>query len=237
MHAFPLALPAACLVSGLGWALAAAWRGPGGTPRGAIRPLLGGGAAFGMALGAYELLQAWGVEIRWEQVLAGGGGAVAVALAIGVVEEGAKLAAVILATTGPVRPGAVMRTTIGVAAGFAALESLLALAGVAPAVALARALLAPVAHAVLAAPLAFAVASAPRGARFRLGRLALGLAASAVLHAACDLSLAAPRFGRVGYAAALLAPALLVFLHGRRVTAAAAATARAGRAIAARPPG
>jgi RsiW-degrading membrane proteinase PrsW (M82 family) len=221
MHVHPLAVPAACLLSGIGWAVAAASRG-GGTPRAAVRPLLGGGAAFGIALGAYELLKAWGAEVRWEQVLAGGGGAVLIAFAIGLVEEGAKLAGVALATIGPPQPGAVMRTTFGVAAGFAALESLLALAGVAPAVGVARALLAPVAHAVLSAPLAFAVAASAGRAPWRTLRLAAGLLAAASLHAAGDLSLAAPRYGRIGYAAALLAPVLVAFLHARRVAPAPA---------------
>lgn len=210
-------LLAVCAVSGVGWALLAAIRGAGGSWRGAVRPLLGGGAAFGVALGAYQLLVLSGVEVSWERVLAGGGDALLLAAMIGLVEEGAKLAGIALAAQRPAEPGAMMRTTVGVAASFAALESALALAGVSAPVALARALLAPVAHAVLAAPLGFAVAWAARSPRGAALKLAAGLAVAAALHAVADLSLAAPRFGRLGYAAALLAPVVVIFLHARRL--------------------
>lgn len=210
------ALFAVCLFSGTGWATFAAWRAPGGSVHSTARALLGGGAAFGLALGAYALLEAVGLGIRWERVLAGGGGALLTAMGIGVVEESAKLVGILLAVVGPGRPGAVMRATMGCAASFAALEAAIALSGASPIVAFPRALLAPVAHAILAAPIGFGLAAAARRPRAAVAPVALGLAVAAALHALADLSLAAPRFGQLGYAAVLLAPALAIYLHARR---------------------
>jgi hypothetical protein len=42
------------------------------------------------------------------------------------------------------------------------------------------------------------------------------LALAALLHAAGDLSLAVPRYGRIAFASTLLAPAVVIFLHARR---------------------
>jgi RsiW-degrading membrane proteinase PrsW (M82 family) len=208
-----LSLFAVCAASGTAWATLAAWRSPDGSARATARALLGGGAAFGIALCAYGLLEAQGVEVRWDRVLGGGWRAVLLATVIGAVEEGAKLAGIALAVVRPERPGVVMRTTVGVSAAFAALEAALVHSSMSAPVALTRALLAPVAHAILAAPVGFALATVARG-RPALW-LAPGLLASAALHAAADLSLAAPRYGRVGYFAALLAPAIAVYLHAR----------------------
>ena len=113
-----------------------------------------------------------------------------------------------------------LRATVGVAAGFAALEAIATLPGVAAPADLARALLAPAAHAILAAPLGIAIAVAARGGRRRaLLALAGGLVVAAGLHAAADLSLATPRLGRAGYALALLAPVIALQLCGRRLVA------------------
>jgi RsiW-degrading membrane proteinase PrsW (M82 family) len=223
MGSLDVAVAGACLLSGIGWVTVGAWRVPGGSFAGAARALLGGGAAFGIALGSYLALEALGLEVSWDRVLAGGSGAVVLAAAIGLVEEAAKLAGIALAVVRPDRRGEILRATLGVAAGFAALEGVVALSGVGPGVALARALLAPVAHAVLAAPLGLALAASARGGRRAALWLVPGLLASATLHAAADLSLAAPRFGRIGYAAALLVPALLVFVHARRTRTGSAA--------------
>ncbi|MGC3996516.1 MAG: PrsW family glutamic-type intramembrane protease [Anaeromyxobacter sp.] len=205
---------ALCALSATGWAALAGWRAPGGTRRALLRGLAGGGAAFGLALGAYAALEEAGLAIAWEQVLAGGWPAARLALLIGLVEEGAKLFGIALAVERGGR-GAAMRATVGVAASFAALEAALAAGGGATAAVLARALLAPVAHALLAAPLGFALSARP--GRTRARALALALPAAAVLHAAGDLALSLPGYGRLGYAAALLAPALWAYLHLRRL--------------------
>jgi hypothetical protein len=203
-----------CALSGTAWAAFAAWRAPGGSAWGLGRGLAGGGAAFGLALAAYSLLEAAGLEIRWDRVLAGGWPAVLLAAQIGLVEEGAKLAGIALATTRPEGPGSVMRSTVAVSSAFAALEASVALSGADAGTAAARALLAPVAHAALAVPLGFAVAAMVR--RGRLRWLGPGLLTAAALHGAGDLSLTVPGYGRLGYAAALLAPALAAYLHARR---------------------
>jgi len=204
-------LPAAAL--GAAWAVGASWRAPGGTLRTALRGLLGGGAAAGLATSAFGLLQAAGYEPRWEAMLRGGWGPVALACLIGLVEEGSKLLGILLAADG--RPGLVgaLRTTTGVAAGFAALEAAMTLQGASLPLALGRVALAPVAHLLLAVPLAAGVAAPGRWGL----RLAAALLASALLHAAADWGLSLPHGGALVYAGALLAPTLWLFVHVRRL--------------------
>jgi len=204
-----------CLTSGATWAALASRRAPDGAWRSAARGVLGGAGAFGIALAAYDLLQIGGADLRWDELLGGGGGAVLAAAGIGLVEEGAKLAGIALALPRPSRPAAAMRATIAVAAVFAALESALTMRGAPRALAATHAALAPAAHAILSAPLGFAVAAAARR-RGAWPWIPAALAASVALHALADLSLASPRFGPYGYAAALLAPVLAAFLHARR---------------------
>lgn len=210
-----------------GWAAIGAARAPGPRRELVLRGLLGGGAAFGLALVAYDLLGAAGLGPRWEQVLAGSWPALGTALVIGLVEEGAKLGGIALSMRRAERPGAVMATTVGVCAAFAGLETATALSGAPFGPAVGRALLAPVAHAVLAAPLGFAVAWAVRRG-WRVGLLAVpaALVLAAALHALADLALTAPRFGRLGFAAALLAPVLVIYLHARRLVPVPVAVAR-----------
>jgi RsiW-degrading membrane proteinase PrsW (M82 family) len=216
MADFDPILAALATASAVGWSLAGAARVARGQREVALRGLLGGAAAFGVALSAYQLLSLGGLDPRWERVLGGGWPAVIATLIIGLVEEGAKLAGLLLVVRQAWRPGQVMAMTIGVAAAFGGLETALSLAGGPPPAAIARALLSPVAHAVLAAPLGFAVAhAARRGRRVALVVLPLALGVSALLHAAGDLSLASPRWGQLGYASALLAPVLALFLHAR----------------------
>jgi RsiW-degrading membrane proteinase PrsW (M82 family) len=211
-------LAGTCALSAATWALLAMWRSSGGSFRGAFRALLGGAAASGMALAAYDLLHRLGLEVRWEVIVDGGWRSVAMSAAIVLVEESAKLGGIALAVRRPERPGAVMRATIGVSAAFAAIEAGVTLAGTPAPLAFARALLAPAAHAILSAPLGFGVAAFARERRRGGLLLALGFLVSAGLHGAGDLSLAAPRYGQLGYAAALLAPALWIFLHARRIS-------------------
>jgi RsiW-degrading membrane proteinase PrsW (M82 family) len=213
-----------------GWAALGAARAPGPRRELVLRGLLGGGAAFGLALLAYDLLGAAGLGPRWEQLMAGSWTALSAALVIGLVEEGAKLGGIFLSVRRAEQPGAVMATTVGVCAAFAGLETATALSGAPFGPALGRALLAPVAHAVLSAPLGFAVALATRrGWRTGLVAVSAAVALAALLHALGDLALAAPRFGRLGYATALLAPVLAIYLHARRLLAVPART-RASRA-------
>ncbi|HUL60785.1 MAG TPA: PrsW family glutamic-type intramembrane protease [Anaeromyxobacteraceae bacterium] len=190
-------------------------RAPDDPWRTAARGLLGGAGAFGIALAAYDLLQIAGADPSWDELLGGGRGAVLAAVGIGLVEEGAKLVGIVLALPRPAQPAAAMRTTVAVAAVFAALESALTMRGAPRALAAAHAALAPAAHAILSAPLGFAVAAAARR-RAAWPWIAAALAASVALHALADLSLASPRWGHWGYAAALLAPVLAAFLHARR---------------------
>jgi RsiW-degrading membrane proteinase PrsW (M82 family) len=204
--------------SATAWSVAGAVRLPGACRDVVPRALLGGGAAFGLALSAYDLLPVAGLEVRWETLLRGGWPALGGAALIGLVEEGAKLCGIALAVREPRRPAAVMGTTIGVCAAFAALETVTALSGAPAGLALVRAVLAPVAHAVLSVPIGFGVALAARRG-FRAGAvvLPLALSLSAALHAAGDLALVAPRYGRLGFATVLLAPVVALFLHLRRL--------------------
>ncbi|WP_242342509.1 PrsW family glutamic-type intramembrane protease [Anaeromyxobacter terrae] len=209
-----LLLAAACLSSALVWASLAARRA--GVVRGlALHSLFGGAAAFGFAVIAYDLLDGVGARVQWER-LAGADLAEAAPLAglIGLVEEGAKLAGLLLVVERGWRTRTVMGAAVGVSAGFAALEALTTLQGWDSPVALARVALGPAAHAMLALPIGLGVAAVARGGRGAWGSLAGGLALSAALHAAGDLSLASGA-GKLGYGAALLAAPLWLFLRTR----------------------
>jgi hypothetical protein len=211
-----LALPVTAAASGAAWAQLAAWRAGHGRITFTFRALLGGVAAFALAVAAYDLSTLAGLTVRWEGVERADLHAAMLAAAIGLVEEGAKLAGLLLVVDRTLRRRAVAAAAIGVAAAFSALEALSVLKGHASAPVLARAALGPVAHAVLALPLAVGVAAALR----RSGRawwlpLLPALFASASLHAAGDLSLALPRLGPLGYAAALSAPPVILFAVGR----------------------
>jgi len=216
-------LPLLCGASGIAWALLAAWRAGPGAPRLAARALLGGAASVFLASAAYDLADAAGIAPTWQALTASGPRAVAAGLAIGFLEEGAKLAGLLLAIERGWRRRTVAAATVGVAAGFAALEAAVALRGLALSLPLAaRIALAPAAHAALAAPFAIAVAfGLRRGGRAWLA-LPPALLVSALLHGAGDLSLALPGVGRGGYAVALLVPALAVHLLTRERRPAAA---------------
>ncbi|WP_242334799.1 MULTISPECIES: PrsW family glutamic-type intramembrane protease [unclassified Anaeromyxobacter] len=209
-----LLLAVACLSSGLAWASLAARRA--GEIRGlALHSLFGGAAAFGFAVIAYDLLDGAGVRLEWERLShAGLASAAPLAGVIGLVEEGAKLAGLLLVVERGWRTRSVMGAAVGVSAGFAALEALTTLQGWDSPVALARVALGPAAHALLALPLALGVAAFARDARRAWGSLAGGLALSAALHAAGDLSLASDA-GKLGYGAALLAAPLWLYLRAR----------------------
>lgn len=216
-----LALSLAAAGSGAAWARAAAVRAGERHAGFVVHALLGGAAAFGLALAAYELATRLGVEVRWERLARGDAAAFLLAGAIGLVEEGTKLGGVLLVVERGVRTRTVLAVAFGVSAGFAGLESLVVLADAPGGPALARAVLAPVAHALLLVPAALGVAPALRTRRPAVA-LALPLAASAALHGAGDLSLALSGVGYTGFALALAAPALVLFARARRRRAAPA---------------
>lgn len=221
--ALDLALPLTAAASGAAWAQVAAWRAGHGRMPFAVRALLGGIAAFSLAMAAYDLSELGGLYVRWEGLERADVRAALLACLIGAVEEGAKLAGLLLVVERGFRRRAVAAAAIGVGAGFAALEALAVLKGHPVAPALVRAAFAPVAHAALALPLALGVAVALRRTARAWVPIVPALLASAALHAAADLSLAVPRVGRIGYAAAVAAPAVALFLLAR-----SAARRRAG---------
>jgi RsiW-degrading membrane proteinase PrsW (M82 family) len=210
-----VALPIAAAGSGAAWARLAAWRAGERAWGFALRALLGGAAAFGLALLAYEAASLAGVEVRWERIAEGGTTSFLLAASVGLVEEGAKLVGILLVVDRGVRTRGALAAAMGVAAGFASLETLVVLGGERSTLAFARAAVGPVAHALLAVPLALAVAPALRSRR-PAALLALPLLASAGLHGAGDLSLALSGVGYTGYALALAAPALVLFARARR---------------------
>src|SRR5690242_15839033 len=203
---------ATCVAVAAVWVLALSWRSEGGTAPTAARGVLGGLAALGTAFIFYGLMEAAGVGIRWEWIEKGAWPALGFAALIGLVEEVAKAAGIALASPALFRRGrerSVLSTGAAVAAVFAVAEALLTLRGASWPVALSRAALGPVAHGVLAAPAAMALAYAAGVPRARLAlRLAVAIGLAALLHGLGDWSVAQPGWGRVGFAAALLAPTL-----------------------------
>lgn len=210
-----------CLSLAVLWTVAVSWRAEAGTVAAAFRGVLGGLAALGTASVAYGLIQLLGVEIRWERVASGAWPAVGFAAVIGLVEEGAKLTGIVLAVPSRGKRH-VLQTTAAVAAVFAIAEAAVAVRGASWPVALGRAALGPVAHAVLAAPMAVALVDAgPARRSQRALRLLIAVGLAAALHGLGDWSVAHPRWGRLGFAAAMSAPALWLYLRPRL-----AATAR-----------
>jgi hypothetical protein len=215
-----LALLAFGTAAASGWARLAAWRAGAGRRPSVPFALLGGAAAFGLALVAFEAAARAGLDVRWERLPRGDAVAFLLAGAIGLVEEGAKLAGLLLVAGRGIRTRGALAAATGVAGGFSALETVAALGQDAGWIAFTRAAFGTVAHALLAVPVALALAPALR-ARRPWAALALPLLASAALHGAGDLALALPG-ARAGFALALAAPALLLFARGRRRRRAAA---------------
>ena len=210
---------AACSVLGALWVMAASWnpeRGGGAT---ALRGVLGGLAALATAFGAYALVQAAGADLSWGWLSGGSWTAVGAAAGIGLIEESAKLAGIALAVSPPRRGhrrSNVLRTAAAVAAVFAVAEAALAMQGASWSLALGRAALGPVAHALLAAPFVVVLAEASGVSRRQLLlRIGGALLLAAALHGFGDWSIARPGWGRLGFAAALLAPALWLFAWAR----------------------
>ena len=102
-----------------------------------------------------------------------------------------------------------LRTAAAAAAVFAVAEAALALRGASWPIALGRAALGPVAHALLAAPFVIVLSEASGVSRRRLAlRVGGTLLLAAALHGLGDWSIARPGWGQVGFAAVLLAPRL-----------------------------
>ncbi len=205
----------ACLIVGVLWTVAASWRAESGTLAAAIRGVLGGLAALGTASVAYGVIQIAGLRVSWESVSSGAWPALGFAAVIGLVEEGAKLTGIVLAV--PSRgKRSVVQTTAAVAAVFAVAEAAVALRGASWPLALSRAALGPVAHAVLAAPMAVAlVEGQPASRSQRALRLLIAVGFASALHGLGDWSVAHEGWGRVGFAAAMAAPALWLYLRAR----------------------
>ncbi len=212
---------AACAALAALWVLAASWNRERGSGATALRGVLGGLAALVTAWGAYALVHAVGVDLRWDWLSGASWPALGAAAGIGLIEEGAKLTGIALAVS-PARRGNrrsnVLRTAAAAAAVFAVAEAALVLRGASWPMALGRAALGPVAHALLAAPFAVALAEASGVSRRRLAlRVGGTLLLAAALHGLGDWSIARPGWGQVGFAAVLLAPALWLFAHARAV--------------------
>jgi RsiW-degrading membrane proteinase PrsW (M82 family) len=210
---------AACSALGALWVMGASWnreRGGGAT---ALRGVLGGLAALATAFGAYALVQAAGADLSWGWLSDGSWPALGAAAGIGLIEEGAKLTGIALAVSPPRRGhrrSNVLRTAAAVAAVFAVAEAALAMRGASWSLALGRAALGPVAHALLAAPFVVVLAEASGVSRRQLLlRVGGALLLAAALHGFGDWSIARPGWGQLGFAAVLLAPALWLYAHAR----------------------
>ena len=123
-----LAWVSVCAVLAALWTAGASWGSEDGTLRTAVRGILGGLGAVGAASGVYGVLQLTGLELRWELVEHGLWPAFGFAMAIGLVEETAKLVGIVLALSSR-RPRDVFQATAAVAAVFALVEAALVLRG------------------------------------------------------------------------------------------------------------
>jgi RsiW-degrading membrane proteinase PrsW (M82 family) len=222
-------LPLVCAASATAWTVFAARRAKVASADFVARGLLGGAVAFGLASVGFDLLTLAGVDVTWERIVRGGGAAAALAITTGFVEEGAKLAGLLLVVGRGLRTPGVLSCAVGVSAGFAALEAVVTLGpGAASYAGAARIAFAPIAHALLAMPLALGVAATMRDEARPLRPVISGLLASALLHGDANLSIAIPSLlGPAGFAIALLAPALLLHVLGRRALSFAPARQRA----------
>jgi RsiW-degrading membrane proteinase PrsW (M82 family) len=210
---------ATCVALAAIWVLALSWRSKDGTAPTAARGVLGGLAALGTAFILYGLMQAAGLDIRWEWIERGAWPALGFAALIGLVEEVAKAAGIALASPALFQRGrerSVLYTAASVTAVFAIAEALLTVRGASWPIALGRAALGPVAHGVLAAPTAVALAYAAGTSRARLAlRLMVAIGLAALLHGLGDWSVARPGWGRMGFAAVLLVPTFWLYACAR----------------------
>src|SRR6266568_4358280 len=90
---------AACAALAALWVLAASWNRERGSGATALRGVLGGLAALVTAWGAYALVHAVGVDLRWDWLSGASWPALGAAAGIGLIEEGAKLTGIALAVS------------------------------------------------------------------------------------------------------------------------------------------
>ncbi|HUK66292.1 MAG TPA: hypothetical protein VLV17_05645 [Anaeromyxobacteraceae bacterium] len=206
-----------CLLLGGFWVFAASSRSGFDHWSTAVRGVLGGLAALGLASIGYGLLQLAGLTLSWSFIAEGTWPALGGAVMVGLVEEGGKAVGASLATLrGRLGKKTVLGTTLVVASVFAVAEGTLALRGADWPVAVTRLALGPVAHGLFAAPFAVALAEAgglaPGRAALRIGSSVL---LSALLHGLGDFCLAKAGWGQAGFATTLLAPALWLYVRAR----------------------
>jgi RsiW-degrading membrane proteinase PrsW (M82 family) len=181
--------------------------------------LAAGAVSVAGALYGYRLLEKTGAVVTWDALAGPWPSAAAAALAIGAVEEIAKLVPVLCIALGTrhfdeIWDGPIYAAVAGV--GFAAAETVaLFLGGAATGPeTLARAVAAPITHALFAAP--WGLGLARWVLEGRAAAFAVGLAASALLHGAYDLLLARPGL-QPAAAAVVLALWIWLLVTGRRL--------------------
>src|SRR5512142_122305 len=121
-----------CVALAAIWVLALSRRSGDGAAPTAARGVLGGLAALGTAFILYGLMQAAGLDVRWEWIERGAWPALGFAALIGLVEEVAKAAGIALASPALFRRGrerSVLYTGASVTAVFAIAEALVTLRG------------------------------------------------------------------------------------------------------------
>ena len=182
-----------------------------GAPFPRVAAVLGGGLASLASLFFYSQLERLGFTLEWSALEEGGVRALASALAIGAIEEFAKVLPVIVVALvfGSVRrsrDAVILACCAGV--GFSAAENAYLVQRGLPLLmeGLARAVAAPITHAVFAAPVGFGLALYWLHGR-KLAPL-LGLAASTCAHGAYNFLLAQPGLPRMA------APGVVLLLWG-----------------------
>ncbi len=175
--------------------------------------LAAGALSVGSGLLGYRVLDGLGRTVTWGALAGDWSEAIPAALSIGLVEESAKLLPVSLVAWGSrhfdeLWDGPVYAAAAAVGFAFAETLSLLFAGELGLVDGIARAIAAPITHAVLSAPAGLGLAHAVLHRRW--WALLIGLGASIVLHGAYDLFLAQPGTHVLG--AAVIAGAWLWLL-------------------------
>ncbi len=173
-----------------------------------LAALIGGCLSVAAAFAGYSGIDALGLDLQWASLEEGGLLSVAGALLIAAIEEGSKLLPVlVIALVGQRlrRPEDALLFAGFAGVGFATIESatLLFEGNLSPAEGLARAVAAPITHALFAAPWGLGLGRALL--RREPSSLVLGFTASVLAHAAYNLLLARPEIPRIASASLVLA--------------------------------